>query len=77
MSDPQAEFLRSTIGLLAHHLRELAAHVGSINALLMTLDDDVITKEALTISEEIEDLYASISRVAEALPVPPENGKAH
>jgi hypothetical protein len=70
----EEEFLYSTVGLLAHHMKELSLTVGAINVLMTSLDDPIISQEAKSLSPGLEDLHASISRVADAFPPPPQNG---
>jgi hypothetical protein len=75
MSDPERDFIRTTIGTLAHQMRELSAYVGVINAILSRGDIARAAAEALAMNEGLEELHASIVRVSDAFPPPPESGK--
>jgi hypothetical protein len=55
-------------------VRELSAYVGVINAILSRGDIARAAAEALEMNEGLEQLHASIARVSDAFPPPPENG---
>ena len=74
MDAPTEAFLRNSVGMLAHTLKELSAYVGAINALVTKLDNPEIAEAALSLNEGLEELHTSISRVADAFPPPPQNG---
>ena len=71
MSDPEGDFVRTTVGTLAHQLRELSAYVGVINAILSRGDLARAAAEAHELNEGLEELHASIVRVSDAFPPPP------
>ncbi len=74
MSASEQAFLRSTVGLLAHQLKELAAYVGAVNALIVALDEPEISDEAKSLNPGFEELHTSIAAIADTFPPPQPNG---
>jgi hypothetical protein len=63
------EFLRSTVGLIAHVLNELVAIVGMLNV------SAVLDEEARTsLNQDLDELHALTTRIAKAFPPPSPNG---
>ncbi len=68
------EFLRSSVALLAHIVKELVATVGAVNALAMRSDNPEIADGASSLDEGLTELHTTVSRLADAFPPPPMNG---
>lgn len=69
---PDEEFIRSTIGMIAHVLNELTATVGAIT--VHAVSDQAARAE---LHEGLEDLHRLTKQIADAFPPPPMNGNPH
>lgn len=69
MNEGDARFIRVSIGMLARQLKELVACVAVLNDILKTGADSATARPVIEeLEEQLLELEASVSSVAEAFP---------